>query len=286
MNSTSTVSKHLLSHFRWLILGGAFLLLAACSGGGGSSSSGGGAWLIWNNSGNGTIVLDANGNQYEFQATNGCMYLRNGNVGPANFCLTTDASSQTGYANYGATNCSSPSSNSNCNTASFDVVLTTNPSGSGCIAVLGNGGATSVVVYPLSVTSGSVNQPGFSIQQVTSASSFTLYWNGIIPICGGNNPYVGNYLFEGGSFIGNNAIVTVDSGGVIDYNGGVDDQASGSINSNGSGGFTSYGAFPAQQWFTCTINNAAKNANGLWVISGGCTNNVAGGSTGFTMTEQ
>ncbi|MGH7241287.1 MAG: hypothetical protein ACREGB_03260, partial [Candidatus Saccharimonadales bacterium] len=160
--------KKVLGQFAMVV---SIALLAAC-GSGGSPSSGGGvssssnSYLTWSGNANGAIVIDANGNEYEFSSTTGCMYLANGSGGgPANFCLTADSSSPTGYASYGPTNCLNPQSNSECSTASFNVELTNNPTGSGCIAVLGNGGVTTLVkdVQSLSVESGSTGAVGFVI---------------------------------------------------------------------------------------------------------------------------
>lgn len=259
---------------RFLVALISFLILAACGGGGGNSASnstggtsGGITWLTWVGSANGQFVLDAAGNKYQFDAANGCMYLANNAVGPANFCLTADSASATGYASYGPTNCSNPGTNTSCNTATFDVMLTNNPTGTGCIAVLGNGGANSVYANTLSVTSGAA---GFSIVAFVNSTAYTDYWSTIIPICGGSSPYAGSYTVEfqnasgttcdGG--IAANDTFTIDSGGLINSD---TDQVSGNITSAGTG------SFATSRMPTCkvsaTITGAIKNVNGLWVIT-------------------
>lgn len=265
--------------------------LVACGNGKGistSSSNGSNASLTWVDNTNGNIVIDASGNQYIFSSASGCMYLKNNSEGPENFCLSADASSSTGYANYGATNCSNPSSNTDCNTAGFDVVLTNNPSGKGCIAVLGNGGANAIAVNPLSITSGSVNQSGFLIQSVKIATAFILYDEasyspgnlGLIPICGGSNPYAGTYLYEASGYcpspdIASNETLTIDSGGIIFS---AADDTWGVITSSGSGSFDDN--FPNRGGFVHTFTGATKGANNLWMLSGtGCS------GISFTLSE-
>ncbi|MGD0445753.1 MAG: hypothetical protein ABSA39_17600 [Edaphobacter sp.] len=102
-------------------------------------------------SSNGTTVLDANGNEFYFSSSNGCMYQATSNDGPTGFCLTASASSSSGFAAYGPTNCTNPTTNSDCDVASFAVALTNNPVNSQeCIAVLTTGSATSTYVGVLS----------------------------------------------------------------------------------------------------------------------------------------
>jgi len=158
--------------------------------------------LSWANSANGTTVLDSSGTPYYFSAATGCMYNKNSKVGPDNFCLTPSTSQSTGYTYYGATGCTNPGSNSACNTATFDVLLTNNPSGTGCIAVLGNGTSSPTVLAAyLSVVennnsfaiSGIQDLNGYVGAVVPSATGYKTYWNGAIPDCGGSNTYAGTY---------------------------------------------------------------------------------------------
>ena len=252
----------------------ALSILAACGSGTSSSTGGGGSgssYVSWNGSDNGTEVLDANGNVYQFDAADGCMYGTHSGVGPSGFCLTTSGS---GYASYGPTNCSNPGGNSLCNTASFAVVLT-NDSVSGCRAVLTAGNSSSVTAKVLAVTS---TGNGFNIQSSTTATAFTVYWNGDVPICGGSNSYQGSYTLAvtaptfgpsegcaidtsvGGTF-------TIDSGGVIDNEKG----ATGLIKSDGTGTVYVNTVDPIQGGggvATATVTAATRNGSGKWVMSG------------------
>jgi hypothetical protein len=257
----------------YILAATALLTLAAC-GAGTTSDTGGGSgssYVSWSGNENGTEVLDANGNSYKFDSADGCMYGTHTSVGPSGFCLTPTSS---GYAFYGPTNCSNPGSNSLCNTASFTVVLTNEPV-SGCMAVLTAGNSSSVTAKALAVTS---NGNGFNIQSDTTATAFTVYWNGYVPICGGSNPYQGSYTLAvtgptfgpsegcdidtnvGGTF-------TIDSGGVINNDKG----ATGIIKSDGKGDFyvnTFDPIYGGSGVAHITIDSVTKNSSGKWVLSG------------------
>ena len=102
--------------------------------------------LSWVSSSNSIYVLDAKGTPYYFSAKTGCMFDKNNNNGPANFCLTPSTSQSSGYMLSGSTGCANPASNTACNIANFAVVLTNNPSGAGCIAALGTGGSSPTAI--------------------------------------------------------------------------------------------------------------------------------------------
>lgn len=163
----------------------------ATSDGGYDAPSGGGEYLTWIGSTSGDVVLDANGNAFVFEASTGCAYGRVTDVGPQGFCLTPSGSSPTGYVAYGPTDCSTPSTNTECSVAGFSVTLTQNPAGSGCIAVLADGSATvSVGLQSLAVTSVAA---GFTITTTAAPTAYKAYWNGVIPLCGLSNPFAGSY---------------------------------------------------------------------------------------------
>ena len=280
------------------------LLLAGCGG----SSTGGttptpptsNSELSWSGSSNGTYVLDANGTPYYFSAKTGCMFDKNDNYGPANFCLTPSTSQTSGYTYYGATGCTNPASNSACNTPTFDVVLTNNPSGAGCIAVLGNGSSSpTAIAGAITVvdTNGS-----FTIGGGTSATAYKAYWDGAIPICGGNNIYAGTYVSTDYATNGwatangrcvtqspppatrsGSATLTIDSGGIIDSDAG---QLIGliatPISSTGITGIQL--AVGADCTPMLNFTSVTQNTSGKWVFTG--TESLAGDSTPFTMTQQ
>lgn len=261
------------THLQKVMIGAAALLaLAACgSGSSSSSNSGGGSGFItWSGSVNGNLVEDANGNDYQFDQSDGCMFGANTSVGPQGFCLTASGG---GYAHYGATNCSNPGNNSLCNTASFNVMNTDNPAGGGCIAVLAAGGANTLTAQVLSVSN---TGSGFDIQAGTRAGAFTVYWNGFVPVCGGSNPYEGTYQYGSTGVLapgtgctqqfnnvgaGSNP-VTIDSGGVINQDAA---EFSGTISSTGTGGFSAASVGGGTLGFTIT---GATKTSGKWVISG------------------
>ena len=278
------------------------LLLAGCGG----SSTGGttptppasNSELSWSGSSNGTNVLDANGTPYYFSAKTGCMFNKNDNYGPANFCLTPSTSQTSGYTYYGATGC--PANDSACTTPTFDVVLTNNPSGAGCIAVLGNGSSNPTAIagnITVVDTNGS-----FTIGGGTSATAYKSYWDGAIPICGGNNIYAGTYVSttyatNGWVDIGGRCTtqspppttrsggltLTIDSGGVIDSD---SSQLIGIVATPVSATTITSIALAVGANCTPTINitSATQNTSGKWVLSGSET--LAGDSTPFTATEQ
>ncbi len=279
------------------------LLLAGC---GGSSTSGGttptpptsNSELSWSGSSNGTYVLDANGTPYYFSAKTGCMFDKNDNYGPANFCLTPSTSQTSGYTYYGATGCTNPASNSACNTPTFDVVLTNNPSGAGCIAVLGNGSSNpTAIAGAITVvdTNGS-----FTIGGGTSATAYRTYWDGAIPICGGNNIYAGTYVSTnystfsyliGGSCVltsqtttrSGNLTLTIDSGGIIDSDAS---KVIGIVASPAN--TTTMQAATAVVGTNCTpvvnITSVTQNASNKWVFAG--SEVFAGVTTPFSATQQ
>lgn len=251
------------------------LTLAAC-GSSSSSSDGGGSgttYVSWPGNSNGSVVQDANGNGYRFDDSDGCMFGTSSNVGPQGFCLTSGGS---GYLHYGPTNCSNPGNNSLCDTASFAVVLTNDPGGAGCIAVLTAGDSSSVTALSLAVTN---TGNGFNIQSGKTAAAFTVYWNGLVPICGGSNPFEGSYTLDvtppslgSGSGCELDTLTagtyTIDSGGVIDDDKG---ESSGTIKSDGTGSFGVTTVDPIQggsSVTTISIASATKNASGKWVLSG------------------
>jgi hypothetical protein len=277
--------------------------LTGCGPDGGSGGDNG--YLSWANSDNGTVVLDAHGNNYQFSASNGCMYSQSSHEGPSGFCLTS--SSAGGYAAYGATNCSNSTTNSYCDAASFHVVLTNDPlKSSGCIAVLVSGGSQSVTGPALAVTSVS---GGFDVQTATP-SAYTAYWNGTAPICGGSSEYAGSYVGTsttsssgsssgsgGGSsgptpvptgcapdFSSSSFTFTVDSGGIIN-----DDSSkiTGTITSGGTGSFTSPGGLTyinESCTVTVDITGATKNPSGKWVLSASFTGDALGNP--FSATQE
>ena len=275
------------------------LLLAGC---GGSSTSGSGptqpsasSELSWSGSANGTSVLDANGISYYFSAKTGCMFNQSNNYGPANFCLSPSTAQTSGFAYYGPTGCTNPTNNSACDSGSFAVVLTNNPSGTGCIAVLSSGTATSATGEALAVTNVT---GGFDILTSTTATAFTAYWNGMVPICGGSSPYVGTYTGTApasstychiveGQFGGTTTPCavnfTIDSGGVINAQkpasglGGI----SGSIAANGTGQYVSFWTTTnlGTQQSNDVIASATKNSNGKWVLA-------VTGDGAYPMTQQ
>ena len=286
---------------QFVLIAGIFSLISLLAGCGGSSSSStppptsSNAELSWQGSSNGTYVMDANGISYYFSAKTGCMFSKSNNSGPANFCLTPTTAQTSGYAYYGATGCTNPTNNSACDSGSFAVVLTNNPLGTGCIAVLSSGTATSATGEALAVTSVT---GGFDVLTSTTASAFTAYWNGMVPICGGSSPYVGTYTGTApasstychiveGQFSGPTTACTVnftiDSGGVINAQkpanglGGI----SGSITANGTGQYVSFWTTTnlGTQQSNDTISSATKNSNGKWVLA-------VTGDGSYSMTQQ
>lgn len=288
------------------------LLLAGCSGNNSPSTAptnpSQNSKLSWTNSANGTEVLDSSGTPYYFSASTGCMFNNNSNLGPTNFCLTPSTSQTSGYAYYGATGCTSPASNSACNTPTFDVVLTNNPSGTGCIAVLGNGSSDpTAIAGTLSVvdTNGS-----FTIGGGTSATAYKTYWDGAIPICGGSSMYEGTYTstdtsaasFANGWTVANGSCVTpypkpttrnsgapfvsftIDSGGIIDSEGS-NDKLIGIVASPASSTVINSSAVAVGGDCTPIVNitGVTQNTANKWVFTG--TELFAGASTPFTAVQ-
>jgi hypothetical protein len=270
--------------------------------------------VSFNNNANGATVLDANGGRFYFDNQSGCLFSETYPSGPEGFCLT--ASSTSGFAPYGPTNCSTPATNMQCDAASFDVVATKNPEGPGCIAVLGNHTATTdpPTDQPLAV-----NQiaNGFTIVATKKPGAFPLYWNGVIPLCGGKNPYVGSYT----STIGGSPSVTVYQGTciprnacdprqptacspadmvlsgppltfTIDSRGIINSdplQITGTVsNDNSSAAFTQpdqapVGGNPASCTPSFQITSFTKNGNGKWVARG--AESLAGQTVSFSATQ-
>ncbi len=280
---------------------GAFVGMSGC---GGSSSSGtsptqtsANSELSWSGSANGSIVLDANGTPYYFSATTGCMFNKNSNAGPANFCLTPSTSQSSGYTYYGSTGC--PSGDSACTTPTFDVVLTNNPSGAGCIAVLGNGSSSpTAIAGAITVvdTNGS-----FTVGGGSSATAYKTYWDGAIPICGGSSVYAGTYTSTNYSATGwttangscvtpypppttrsGNITLTIDSGGIIDSD---TSKLIGVVASPVSATVLNSSAVAVGG--NCTpevsIASVTQNAAGKWVFSG--SEIFAGVTTPFSATQ-
>ncbi len=277
------------------------VFIAGC---GKSNSASGGSTaqsgkLSWSGSSNGTIVLDTHGTPYYFSAKTGCMFDKNDNNGPANFCLTPSTSESSGYMLSGATGCANPASNTACNTATFDVVLTNNPSGAGCIAALGNGSSSPTTIagsIAVAHTDGS-----FTIGGETSATAYKTYWDGTIPICGGSSTYAGTYTSTNYSASGwttangscvmqspppttrsGSLTLTIDSGGIIDSEGS---KLIGIVASPAN--TTTLQAAAVAAGGNCTpgitITNVTKSESGKWAFSG--TEVFAGVSTPFTMTQ-
>ena len=274
----------------------------ACTGGGSSGSGGssgagdgGGLYLAWPGSANGATVLDANGNVFRFDASNGCMFAANTDQGPSGFCLTASSSSSTGYAEYGPTNCSNPATNTECDSATFDVVLTNNPSGTGCIAVLGNGSSASTDESPLAVTT---SASSFLIQTTLKPGAYTAYWNGLIPACGGTNPYEGSYTSTttiaapSGYYINPTCILptsytntgppfmtlAIDGSGIIDSDAlGI----TGLMSKTGAGAFSQTLAGNCVASFP--IASVSQDSGGKWVITG--TESLASQTFPFSFTQ-
>ena len=270
----------------------------------GNGGDGGGSYLSWAQNDNGTAVLDANGNRFGFDAITGCMYLESTGIGPQGFCLTsTSAPANTAT---GPTNCITPSMNTVCNVAGFEVVLTPDPANhTGCIAVLSTAQSTTVGdairTLPLSVA---ISGNNVAITSSASATAYTVYAGlsgGTVPICGGSNPYAGSYAgtipantsaycglingeFEPPSTPSCSISFTVDSGGNIYYlaSSGPPSMGFGSIEgtiaSNGMGTFYSWWTTTNLGTYQATepINSAAKNSSGKWVLE----------MPGFSMVQQ
>jgi hypothetical protein len=160
-------------------------LLATACGSGGTTFGGARAYLGWQGSNGGSVVVDADGVPFVFETSNGCAYDEVTRQGPAGFCLTPSIESATGYDPYGPTGCAG------CGAKSFGVALTKDPAGSGCIAVLANASATvDVGLQPLAVTQAG---GGFDVETTATPSAFAVYWNGVVPGCGGDDVYAGRY---------------------------------------------------------------------------------------------
>ncbi|HUZ05726.1 MAG TPA: hypothetical protein VMU62_10240 [Acidobacteriaceae bacterium] len=250
-------------------------------------------------SSNSIYVLDAKGTPYYFSAKTGCMFDKNNNNGPANFCLTPSTSQSSGYMLSGSTGCANPASNTACNIANFAVVLTNNPSGAGCIAVLGTGGSSPTAIAGSIAV---VDADGsFTIGGGTAATAYKTYWNGAIPICGGNNIYAGTYTSTNYSASGwttangscvlqspppttrsGSLTLTIDSGGIIDSE---TSKVIGIVASNAN--TTTMQAAAVATGSNCTpgitIASVTKSGSGKWAFSG--TETFAGVSTPFTMTQ-
>lgn len=279
-------------------------LLSGCGGSSASSTSptptSSNAELSWSGSANGTYVLDSSGTPYYFSAKTGCMFDKNSNSGPANFCLTPSTSQTSGYTYTGATGCTNPSSNSACNTPQFDVVLTNNPAGTGCIAVLGNGNSSATTIAgAMSVTD---TNGSFDIGGTATPSAYKAYWDGAIPICSGNNVYVGTYVST--DYAANGWIVangqcdtqfpppttrsgtltlTIDSGGIIDS----DASKIIGIVANPANTTTMQAAavtVGANCTPMVTITSVTQNSSSKWVFAG--TEALAGLTTPFSATQQ
>ncbi len=278
------------------------VFIAGC--GKGNSASGGSTTqsreLSWSGSSNGAYVLDTHGTPYYFSAKTGCMFDKNDNNGPVNFCLTPSTSQSSGYMLSGATGCANPASNTACNAATFDVVLTNNPSGAGCVAVLGNGSSSPTAI------AGSIavvhTDGSFTIGGGTSATAYKTYWDGTIPLCGGSSTYAGTYTSTNYSASGwttangscvmqspppttrsGSLTLTIDSGGIIDSE---TSKVIGIVASPAN--TTTMQAAAVAVGGNCTpivnITSATQNGSNKWVFAG--TETFAGVSTPFTMTQQ
>lgn len=245
-------------------------VLAACGGGSGSNSSTGSGpnWVGWTGNANGTVVIDGVGNQYQFDSANGCMYgvTTVSGDGPQGFCLNISTSSATGYASYGATNCLNPGTNSNCDTATFDVLLTNNPSGSGCIAVLGNGSATVTTnINPLDVEQNSAGgNDYFQITVDHTGANAYVTSNGYIVACSSASAYAGIYLFEPMGTdepgIADNTLLRIDANGQVTDNMG---DVTGKLYAGGAGSFSM-----ATDHAVYSITRVSRNFDDQWVLEG------------------
>ncbi len=263
--------------------------------GSGSGSGSDSSAITWTENDNGTKVLDANGNQYYFSSSSGCIYSTSVDPGTSGMCLTSNSS---GYENTGATNCVDPSNSSTCTLANFDVVLTNDPnSASGCIAVLGyQTGPTTNQSENVSVVlaTGSV-----SISPSNTASAYKYYAGGAvvgagsgIPICAGNSTYAGSYTGGStGEFV-QSLTAMVDSGGNFLMNSSADSSEGfygpsfagyyGYINSSGE----------AQFWVSSdsSLSGASgaftENSSDEWTASGTLPEAYPTAPTTFSLTQQ
>jgi hypothetical protein len=246
-------------------------------------------YLTWDGNNYGTWVYDALGNNYQFRGSNGCIDLSvYANYYAEGLCLKVATPSS--YATWGDTNCGYASKLPDCDSDRFGVYLT-NVAGPGatildgggqavqtpkCRAVLGTSTGSSVTGKAVSVYYSGPSEPWrlFDVE-LTTPIIFTAYWDGTIPICGGNSEFAGTYIGTGtyrpsldssactaaaGGESQESLQLEVDSGGVINND---RLRISGIIAVEGAGEFTQYcsdGAF--------TISSVSRDSDGKWVLSG------------------
>ena len=277
-----------------------FGVLVSLLGGCGSGGGGGGSTMsvpgqvVWAASNNGSTVLDGNGATFYFSSSNGCLYSTVNNVGPVGFCLTNINGSS------GATGCTNPSTNTSCDTGSFQVWNTYPSSGSGCIAVLGapvsqsyygptNGSPATTItqIQPLDVTiSGNsvyiqtYKSYGSTSSNAPAPSAYAAYWNGQIPSCGGGNPYASSYTLQTAANCSNLGPVTTSSFAytqqvTIDSIGSIVDDGTqriwGSIDSNGNNGqFNGRPSYTQNtiEYFSIFTISSVSQSGGKWQMSG------------------
>ncbi len=293
-------------------------LLAGCGGGSmmppGSSHPVG--TFSWPNNANGSMVLDATGNQFYFGATSGIMYQANTNIQLSNFTISPKAAQTGVYPVTGNEGFCSPGI---CPALGlpFDVMLTNNPAGSGCMAVLASNIFSFSENFPPTFLTPdffmgmtiSTAPYGFSTS-TTTVTAYKTYWAGNLPICGGSSPYVGTYTstdtssasFASGWTTSNGTCVaqssstsrntgppyvafTIDSGGVVDSE---TSKIVGSIVTPITNSVLASPYVGSLHDATCapvvSITNATQNASNKWVFTG--TETFAGVSTPFTATQQ
>jgi len=248
--------------------------------------------LAWPGNENGADVQDALGNHYQFVASTGCVDVPvSASQRVTSFCLKPNAATPSGYESWGATGCTGyfGTDRVHCDAGSFGVYLTHVPGNpSACMAVFGTTLEPSVSGTALDLNYDGNAPVPVQGETTTTVFSYTAYWDGTIPICGGTNPYAGTYTGDAAyaASVENGACVAsaggaahealqfqIDSGGLIDDDGL---EVSGSIDSTGAGSFTQQALGLSQCNGAFTITSASQNSAGKWVLSG----------TNFQVTQQ
>ena len=293
-----------------LVLAGSSLLLG-CGGGAMGTQPPASAQQMPNNA-NGATVLDASGGRFYFSAKGG-LYQVGTNTSLSNFGLSPQEIQAGQYPLQGSEGYCSPGVCAAL-VSLFDVVLTKNPAGAGCVAVLAingiQGSLPRLSVYPTFFMGLTISTApyGFSAPSKT-VTAYKTYWNGNIPICGGNSPYAGAYTstdtssaafasgwtLSGGKCVAQTQITsrdtgapyvnfTIDSGGVVDSE---SSQITGSMNTPVNTSSIIGAVVASQTDASCTpvvnVTSMTQNSAGKWVLVG--TESFAGQTTPFDATQ-
>lgn len=302
-----------------LVLAGSSLLLGCGGGAMGTQQTVGSqqpatAEQLPNNA-NGADILDASGNAYYFD-THSQMHQAGTNTLLSNFWLNWSPPEPATYP--------LPGAEDSCGSivicpgfvTPFEVILTNNPAGADCIAVLATYVNASTSPPPLSGWETeyflplSVNPASYGSASIAkTVTAYKTYWNGNIPICGGNSPYAGSYTstdtssaafasgwtLSNGKCVAQSPITSRDTGApyvnfTIDSGGAVDSESShitGSMNTPVNQSSIIGAAVGSQTDASCipvvNVTSMTQNSAGKWMLEG--TENFAGQTTPFDATQ-